>query len=110
MISYSIHETDLVDLNIDFRSLNPAEEMEELYGQYVKSVPIQYPEQFSSIGIYELRQAIQLAPYVCFMLLFLSFTLLIYTANTDKTAVVWVILTNLPLLILLPLVNVPVPA
>ena len=44
------------------------------------------------------------------MLLFLSFTLLIYTANTDKTAVVWVILTNLPLLILLPLVNVPVPA
>ena len=42
MISYSIHETDLVDLNIDLRSL--AEENNELYGRYVKSVPIQYPE------------------------------------------------------------------
>ena len=42
MISYSIHETDLVDLDIDLRSL--AEENSELYGRYVKSVPIQYPE------------------------------------------------------------------
>lgn len=110
MISYSIHETDKVDLDIDLRSIYTDGSTDELFGQYLKSVPIQYPEEFSVISIYELRQAIELTPYIIFMLIFLCFTLLIYTSNTDKTAVVWVILTNMPLLILMPLVNVPVPA
>ena len=110
MLSYSIHETDLFILNIDLTSIHDDGSSDELFGVYVKSVPLQYPEQFSTSGIYELNQAIELAPYVIFMLLFLCFILLVVSTTVDKTAVIWVIVTNLPMLILLPIMNVPIPA
>ena len=44
------------------------------------------------------------------MLIFLCFSLLVVSSSSDKTAIVWLIVSNLPLLILLPLVNVPIPA
>ena len=110
MLSYSIHETDLFTLNIDLTSIHDDGSSDELFGEYVKSVPLQYPEQFNVSGIYELKQAIELAPYIIFMLLFLCFILLLVSTTIDKTAVIWVIVTNLPMLILLPIMNVPIPA
>lgn len=44
------------------------------------------------------------------MSIFLSFALLAVSAPSNKTAVVWIIVTNMHILVLLPLVNVPVPA
>ena len=110
MLSHSIHDSDIVKLNVDLTTVLNDGSTDELLGQYVKVVPLQYPEQFSAAYIYELNQAIELTPYVMFMLFFLCFALLTVSSSSDKTAIVWLIVSNLPLLILLPLVNVPVPA
>ena len=40
MLSHSIHETDVVNLDIDLTSIKEDGSTEELYGKYVKSVPL----------------------------------------------------------------------
>ena len=45
-----------------------------------------------------------------FMLFLLCFSLMNVAQTTDQTAVVWLVLTNIQLVIFLPLVNVGAPA
>ena len=110
MLSHSIYDNDVVNLHVNLTTVLNDGSTDELYGIYVKSVPLQYPEQFQASHIYELNQAIELTPYIIGMLFFFSFSLLVVSSSSDKTAIVWLIVGNLPLLVFLPLINVPVPA
>jgi len=43
MLSYSIHEPDLIKLDINLKSLSTDGSSDELFGNYAKAVPLQYP-------------------------------------------------------------------
>lgn len=110
LLSYSIFENDEVKISVNLTSIKDDGSTDELYGRYVKPVPLQYPEQFEIEYIEQLGEAIEIASYAMFTLIFLCFAVLLATDSTDSTAIVWLILSNLQLMIYLPLVNLPRPA
>ena len=55
MLSHSIYDNDVVQLHVNLTSVLDDGTTDELYGMYVKAVPLQYPEQFQANDIYELN-------------------------------------------------------
>jgi len=106
LLSYSIFENDEVKISVNLTSIKDDGSTDELYGRYVKAVPLQYPEQFTTSDIARLASAIKIAPFAIFTLIFICFSLLSVAESTDQTAIVWLILGNLQLMIFLPLVNI----
>ena len=64
----------------------------------------------SEFEIYRLRTAFEFAPYVIIATLVICYSLLTVAQSTDQAAVVWLILSNIQLLILVPLISITVPA
>lgn len=65
-----------------------------LFGRYVKSVPLQYPEQLGLIDIFNIEMVSEIVPYAMALILVISAALLVLSDTIDKTALVWLILSN----------------
>ena len=67
----------------------------ELYGRFIKDVPLQYPSKMTEFEIFRLRTAFEFAPYVIIATLVICYSLLTVAQSTDQAAVVWLILSNI---------------
>lgn len=111
LIGYSIYEHDQLRIAVNLTSLDLAKKTYSmLYGRYTKSIPLQYPKNLGLTDMFNIELAIEIVPYAMILIFVISAALLVLSGTTDKTALVWLILSNLQLITFLPLVHVPIPA
>lgn len=110
LIGYSLFENDQVLLDIDFRSVFDDGSGDELYGSFVKSVPLQYPESLDAESIIEINQMMEVVPGLVLAFVVFCMVMLMVSSSVDHAQIVWLVLSHLNLVAFLPLMNVPVPA
>ena len=82
----------------------------ELYGRYVKSIPLQYPSEFSLKSRFKFTEVLEHVPAAMVTLLILCGSLLAYAISVEQTSIIWQVIGHLQIVVFLPLMNVPVPA
>ena len=82
----------------------------ELYGRYVKSIPLQYPSEFSLKSRFKFTEVLEHVPAAMVTLLILCGSLLAYAISVEQTSIIWQVIGHLQIVVFLPLMNLPVPA